>query len=195
MYTNCRSSSLLEWKYITDQEADDYLLQSFLRKTEWEEMRNSGNKPSHAQLNRTGASHTTKATQYIEEGKTRRSAERAPMEHNKTTDMAQHGKDSHDDYNQGGRKQTRTETLRPSKFRITQEEAKVRLTERGRKLQEKLTREAILDMMESGHLTIEESEIELKRLELRNKENSSHKRNKSNTPRLSHPGARQTRKG
>ena len=45
---------------------------------------------------------------------------------------------------------------------MTQEEAEERLEEIGRRFQEKLTREAILDMMESGHLTMEESEVELR---------------------------------
>ena len=44
------------------------------------------------------------------------------------------------------------------------------LNEIGRRLQKKLTRKAILDMMKSGHLTIEECEVELRDLESREKE-------------------------
>ena len=55
---------------------------------------------------------------------------------------------------------------------ITQEEAEERFEELGRKFQEKLTREAILDMMESGHLTMEESEVELRELESRERKNN-----------------------
>ena len=46
------------------------------------------------------------------------------------------------------------------------------MEEIGRRLQEKLTREAILDMMESGHLTMEESEVELRELESRERKNN-----------------------
>ena len=68
---------------------------------------------------------------------------------------------------------------------MTQEEAEERFKEIGRRFQEKLTREATLDMMESGHLTMEESEVEL-RVRIKRKKNGR------NTPRLSRPWARET---
>ena len=35
MYTNCQENLLLEWKIVTDQDAERYLLQSFLKKERW----------------------------------------------------------------------------------------------------------------------------------------------------------------
>ena len=50
---------------------------------------------------------------------------------------------------------------------ITKQEAKERFKEIGQTFQKKMTKEAILDMMETGYLTMEESEVELKELEAR----------------------------
>ena len=51
-------------------------------------------------------------------------------------------------------------------------ETKKRQEELGLRLQRKLTREAILDMVESQYLTMEEGEVELKDLESREVENN-----------------------
>ena len=57
---------------------------------------------------------------------------------------------------------------------IERKEAEERFEELEKKFQKKLTKEAILSMMESGHLTIEEGEIELRDLESRkNKDNKT----------------------
>ena len=111
MYTNCRASSLLDWKIITDQEAENYLVQSFLRKTEWKEMRNNGHELSHGRPNRMETSHTTKATQYMEEGKTDNPEEEVLEEHekhNKATDKMQYGETSRKEpYKETGSDKTR----------------------------------------------------------------------------------------
>ena len=66
MYTNCRASSLLEWKIITDRDAEIYLLQSFL------ERRNSQNTEFHTQephqdrKSNQGTLHKTNLTRYVE---------------------------------------------------------------------------------------------------------------------------------
>ena len=64
MFTNGRAESLLEWKVITDQDAERYLLQTFLKKEKW---KGAGAKsPGKAEEadDRQGESHTTKFTQY-----------------------------------------------------------------------------------------------------------------------------------
>ena len=100
-------------------------------------------------------------------------------ERDKATNRTRYEKNSHNNHNQGGKRQTETRTLRPDEItsmvargEMTQEEAEERFEEIGRRFQEKLTREAILDMMESGHLTMEESEVELRELESRERKNN-----------------------
>ena len=89
MYTNCRSSSLLEWKIIADQEAENYLLQSFLKKVGSGEPRNSNHEPVSSQANGTRAAHTTKATRYVEENKIDSPEEEMLEKHDKATDRRQ----------------------------------------------------------------------------------------------------------
>ena len=69
MYRNWRSSSLLEWKIIADQEAENYLLQSYLNKGERKESKNRKHESNWGQPNRTKTTYTTKATQYVEGNK------------------------------------------------------------------------------------------------------------------------------
>ena len=95
MYTNCRAISLLDWKIITDKEAENYLVQSFLRRTEWKEMRNSGHDPGLNQPDGTGTAHTIKAKRYMEEDKIDNREEEGPEIHNKATDKMQYGETSH----------------------------------------------------------------------------------------------------
>ena len=70
MYTNCRANSLLDWKIITDQDAEDYLFQSVIRKTEWKN--GEGTEHEHGG-GRTA--HTTKMTRNREEGRKYNAAE------------------------------------------------------------------------------------------------------------------------
>ena len=64
LYTNCRANSLLEWKIEADREANNYLLQSFLRKEKWKESESNEHESSNDQNGRTETSHTTKFTIY-----------------------------------------------------------------------------------------------------------------------------------
>ena len=95
MYTNCRSNSLLEWKIIADQEAENYLFQSFLKKVKEKKLRNSGHHLGLSQPDGTGTAHTIKAKRYMEEDKIDNREEEGPEIHNKATDKMQYGETSH----------------------------------------------------------------------------------------------------
>ena len=59
MYTNCRSISLLPWKIIADQDAEEYLRQSLLNKSE-------DNSPRNKETTGPGINDSARKTQYKE---------------------------------------------------------------------------------------------------------------------------------
>ena len=62
LYRNCRTKSLLDWKIITDQDAEDYLLQSITRKTKWKNRKGTNHEPGGGRT-----AHTTKMMRDTEE--------------------------------------------------------------------------------------------------------------------------------
>ena len=90
MYRNSRSNSLLEWKIIADQEAEDYLLQSFLKKVEKKEPKDKKHAQNWSQPHRTKTINTTRATQYVE-GKEKDKPKEEVLEttHGKATNIIQ----------------------------------------------------------------------------------------------------------
>ena len=68
MYSNCRTSSLLEWKIIVDQDAEDYLLQSIMSKERRNDTEIKAQKPERDKNGIQETHHTTKFTRYTEKG-------------------------------------------------------------------------------------------------------------------------------
>ena len=70
MFATGRAESLLEWKVITDQDAERYLLQTFLKKERWKGAGVETPGKAEETDDRQGEFHTTKFTQYTtaEEG-------------------------------------------------------------------------------------------------------------------------------
>ena len=66
MYANSITKSLLKWKNITDQDAEEYLLQSFLKEEGWKgtgiKVQGKGEEDNAKQ----GEFQTTKFTRYME---------------------------------------------------------------------------------------------------------------------------------
>ena len=69
------------------------------------------------------------------------------------------------------------------KGEMTYGEAKEKFEELGKEFRRKITRRNILDMMESGEITMEESEIELRDLESRENKGNKNKNDKPNNSR------------
>ena len=141
MYTNCRSGSLLPWKIIADQDAEEYLLQSLLKKLKGNGSRNHEHNTNWDKSSRPEANDSTRKTRY-EEGNPKKEPDKA---------------------------ETKTET--PAE-----------LEEMGQELWNKINRIAIVDMMEGGHITIEEGEIELKHLDSSEMENTFTKKTEDKGP-------------
>ena len=149
MYINCRASSLLDWKIITDQNAENYLFQLFIRKTEWKNLGDNDHEANQSQTGIGKTSHSAKTTRYKEKRGTD-----SPMGVGQTK------------HNQA---------------KMKEQEAKEKFKKRGEALRKKITRKIILDVMETGHLTMEEGEVELKELETRQRVNKETP--KEQTPR------------
>ena len=147
MYTNCRASSLLEWKIIINQDAEKYLLQSLIKKERWKDPKTNAQKSGHDKNNRNEVHHTTKSTHY-----------RKREEDSLGEETEQHHIIA----------QTSVETKK------NQEEI-------GMRLRNKLTKKIILDMIETGHQTMEEGKVELKELET--KQRADKERHKEKSPR------------
>ena len=64
--TTVRASSLLEWKIIVDQDAENYLLQSVLSKERRKDPETKAQKPEHDENGEQEIHHTTKFTRYTE---------------------------------------------------------------------------------------------------------------------------------
>ena len=144
MYTNCRASSLLEWKIIVDQDAEDYLIQSLLKRERWKDPKTNA-QTGHDKNNRNELLHATKSTHY-------RKGERHS-----------YGEDTEQLHN----------------IAKTSLDTKGNQEETGMRLRNKLTRKIILDMIETGHLTMEEGEVELKELETKQRANKERPKEKS----------------
>ena len=141
MYTNCRANSLLEWKIIVDQDAEDYLLQSVLKKKRWKYQELNTQESAQNKHNEPGTHHTTKSTHY-----TREHVDPIKMENR------QHREDK-------TRIQEKTNQCHNSAQ--PQDEPREDQDELLTRLRKKLTEKAILDMVESQHLTMEEGKAEL----------------------------------
>ena len=109
MYRNSRSNSLLEWKIIADQEAEDYLLQSFLKKVEEKKPKDKKHASNWGQPNKTKTINTTRATRYVE-GKEKDKPKEEVFEekHDNATNMRQYG----GEYNSGFRKEPKNNTTK-----------------------------------------------------------------------------------
>ena len=64
MFANDRAESLLEWKAITDQDAERYLLHSLLKKERWKGT--GAETQEEKEEDRQGEVHTTKFTRHTE---------------------------------------------------------------------------------------------------------------------------------
>ena len=113
MYSICRTNSLLEWKIIVDQDAEDYLRRSVQKKERWKEAEIQTQEGTEEESGKQGEFHTTKVAQYMR-------VEKNPI-----------GKEC-------------TEIRRSNQ--VSQEEPKP-------KQRRKLTKKAIISMVESQHIT------------------------------------------
>ena len=107
MYRNNWQNSVLQWKIIADQEAEDYLLQSFLKKVEEKEPKDKKHASNWSQPNRTKTINTTRATGYVEGREEDKPKEEVfGTKHDKATNMKQYGGEN----NSGFRKEPKNNT-------------------------------------------------------------------------------------
>ena len=92
MYRNSRSNSLLEWKIKVDQEAEDYLLQSFLKKVEKKDPKDKKHASNWSPPSRTKTINPPRATRYVEGREKDKPKEEAfETKHDKATATRQYG--------------------------------------------------------------------------------------------------------
>ena len=110
MYRNSRSNSSFEWKVIADQEAEEYLLQSFLKKVEEKESKDKKHASNWSQPNRTKIINTTRATSLYVEGKEKDKPKEEVLEttHDKATNIIQGGGEN----NSGFKKEPKNNTAK-----------------------------------------------------------------------------------
>ena len=172
MYTNCRANSLLDWKIIIDQDAEDYLLQSIIRKTEWKNGEGTEHEPGGGRI-----AHTTKMTRNTEEERKYNAAENKRPTHrvapdNPRTSVGRTNMNNLSDLREAMK--TGLNQMRKKRDSKSEEETKTpRNNEGGKKIpskehknsekqpKRKPTRKVIIEMVREGYLTEEEGQDQL----------------------------------
>ena len=121
-------------------------------------MRDSGHDPGLSQPDGTGTSHTTKATRYMEEGKTDNQGEEGLKKHNKAPDEKQYGKTIRNGPDKGP-ESVRAKEQDPHKKKDTQPRSNTRKPE-----VETTTSEDIMSMVARGGITQREAEERVEEL-------------------------------